>query len=449
MGDYLDQIARFAAETRLEDIPPDAVEAAKWILLDTLGGMLASSTLPEVQRFAALAAERGGQAVSTLVGFQQRADPLFAAMVNSTSACSYETDEGHRLGGGHPAIHVIPPSLAVAEAMHAGGRRLLETITIAYEVMSRLASGGQSRWPVHSHGTHGSPGAAAAVAHLRGYDAAAMRRTLNLAACMSPATTWKVCFEGGIVRNLFSAESCFLGMLAADLEPCGYSGAHDSPAEMYGQVLGQGSFDSERVVRGLGSDWRVTSNYFKQYASCRITHPPLDAMYAILKQRRLKADDIEAIEVYGPAMAQHLGYADPQNMLAAKFSIPFSLATAVVLGATGIESFEGAALEDPAVRALASRVTVREDPNMSHRVPGYPSARVAVRLRGEEALQAETFIASGDALNPLERSAIAGKFRSLAGRRCDAAMVDAVFDAVMAVDQLADISQLHALLCGA
>jgi 2-methylcitrate dehydratase PrpD len=193
----------------------------------------------------------------------------------------------------------------------------------------------------------------------------------------------------------------------------------------------------------------VTSNYFKQYASCRITHPPLDAMYAILNQRRIGADDIEKIEVYGPAMAQHLGYPDPKNTLSAKFSIPYSVATAVVLGNTGIESFEGAALADPSVRALAARVTVYEDPNMSQRLPDYPSGRVVVRLRGEEALQAETFVASGDALNPLERSAIAGKFRFLAGKRCDAATADAIFAAVMAADQLADVTELHALLRGA
>jgi 2-methylcitrate dehydratase PrpD len=94
--DYLDSLARFAAETRFEDIPAEAIEATKLILLDTLGGMLASSTLPEVGRFAALAASRPGP--STLVGLGHTADPLFAAMVNSTSACSYETDEGNRLG---------------------------------------------------------------------------------------------------------------------------------------------------------------------------------------------------------------------------------------------------------------------------------------------------------------------------------------------------------------
>jgi hypothetical protein len=45
MADYLDEIAAFAADTRYEDIPPAAIEAGTWILLDTIGGMLASSTL--------------------------------------------------------------------------------------------------------------------------------------------------------------------------------------------------------------------------------------------------------------------------------------------------------------------------------------------------------------------------------------------------------------------
>jgi 2-methylcitrate dehydratase PrpD len=448
MGDYLDAIARFAAETRYEDIPAEALDAARWIVLDTVGGMLASSTLDETRRFAELAAGRPGAPVSTLVGFDERADPLFAAMLNSTSACSYETDEGNRFGGGHPAIHVVPPALAEAEAQHAGGRRLLETVVVAYEVMSRLASGGPSRWPVHSHGTHGSPGAAAAVAHLRGYDAPALRRVLNLAACMSPATTWQVCFEGGTVRNLYSGESCLLGMLAVDLAACGYTGAADGPAEMFGRVLGQGGYDTDRVVRDLGREWRVTTNYFKLHASCAITHPSLDATFNILTERPLTADEIAAIDVHQGGIARHLAYDDPANMLAAKFSIPYSVAAAVVLGDTGIAAFRGPALDDPAIRALAKRVAVHDDPDASSSPPASRVTRVEVRLRNGDVLRNETRIVRGDAANPVDRAVLLEKFRFLAGQRCDEAAVRTIHDGIMHIDDLEDVASLHGVLTG-
>ena len=448
MPDYLDEIARFAAETRYEDIPPAALDAAQWILLDTIGGMLASSTLPETQRFAALTAGRCGQAACTLVGFRERADPLFAAMVNAAAACSYETDEGNRLGGGHPAIHVVPPALAAAQAQRASGRQLLETVVVAYEVMSRLAGGSPARWPVHSHGTHGSPGAAAAVAHLRGHDAAAMRRVLNLAACMSPATTWQVCFEGGTVRNLYPAESCMLGMLAVDLAACGYTGAADGPAEMFGRVLGQGDYDAERVTRGLGEEWRVTTNYFKLHASCAITHPALDALCNILDERPLSPEEVAAIEVHAGGISGHLAYDDPPNMLSAKFSIPYCLAAAIVLRRTDIEAFRSPALDDAGIRALARRVTVHVEPAISGRDPVGPPVRVAVRLRNGEVLCSETRVVRGDAANPVDRAVLLEKFRFLAGQRCADAAVQAVHDAVMGIDREEDVSTLHEVLAG-
>jgi 2-methylcitrate dehydratase PrpD len=448
MADYLDEIAAFAAGTRYEDIPAAALDAGRWILLDTIGGMLASSTLPETRRFAALAAARGGRPVSTLVGFPERADPLFAAMLNSASACSYETDEGNRHGGGHPAIHVVPPALAEAEAQRASGRRLLATIVVAYEVMSRLAAGGPSRWPVHSHGTHGSPGAAVAVAHLRGHDAASLRRTLNLAACMSPATTWQVCFEGGTVRNLFSAESCLLGMLAVELAGCGYTGAADGPAEMFGRVLGQGGYDTARVLRDLGSEWRVTTNYFKLHASCAITHPALDATFDTLAARPLAAEEVAAVDVYSGGIARHLAYDDPANMLAAKFSIPYCVAAAVVRRDTGIEAFRPPALDDPAIRKLARRVTVHDDPDWAAAPTGSRVTRVEVRLTGGEVLRGEARIVRGDAANPVDRATLLEKFRFLAGQRGDAATAGALADRLLHVDAIDDVTALHDLLAG-
>ncbi|MFN8558449.1 MAG: MmgE/PrpD family protein [Dehalococcoidia bacterium] len=449
MADYLDTIAAFIADTRYESIPPEALDAARWILLDTLGGTLASSTLDETRRFATFAAAQSGRADCTLVGFAERADRLYAAMLNSTSACSYETDEGSRFGGGHPAIHIVPPALAEAEFRHAGGKELLTTIVVAYEVMSRLASGGPSRWPIHSHGTHGSPGSAAAVASLRRMDAPAIRNVLNLAACMSPATTWKVCFEGGTVRNLFSAESCLLGMLAVDLAACGYTGAEDGPSEMFGQVLGQGTYDTAKVVQGLGRQWRVTANYFKLHASCAITHPSLDATYNILRERPLDAGEIEAINVHQGGLARHLAYDDPANMLSAKFSIPYSVAAAVVRGDTGITAFRAPALDDPAIRALATRVVVHDDPAAASLPPSERVTRVEVRLTDGHTLRSETRIVRGDAENPVERAVLLDKFRFLAGQRCDEATVAAIYDRVMHIDDVGDVASLHDALTGA
>ena len=65
MSDYLDTLSQFASETRFDDLSPEAVEAAKDVILDTIGAMLAGSRLPENTAFARMASERSGPATAT------------------------------------------------------------------------------------------------------------------------------------------------------------------------------------------------------------------------------------------------------------------------------------------------------------------------------------------------------------------------------------------------
>jgi 2-methylcitrate dehydratase PrpD len=447
MDDYLDVISSFAARTAYVDIPVAAREAAKLVLLDTLGGMLASSVLPESEGFARLATSSSPGQPCTLVGFEHSASARYAAMVNATTACSFETDEGNRLGGGHPAIHVVPAALARAEELHASGEQLLTSLTVAYEVMSRLASGASARWPIHSHGTHGSPGSAVATVLYDRPDASRIRRIINLAACMSPATTWEACFDGGTVRNLYPAMSTFLGMLAVELDGIGYSGSNDGPTDVFGAIFGGGEYDTQRVVSGLGEQWRVTTNYFKLHFSCAFTHPPLDALFAILQQRPFSADEVERITVHGPRVATYLSGFMPSNMLAAKFNIPFALAVAVVRRSTGIESFLDEARTDPAINALASRVEVIPDPAKEPRAYGdLGTSLVTVYLRGGDVLTQEVAIPRGDALNPADSSVLIDKFRRLAGLRLAPDAAERIIDLVLAIDRVADVTELGAAL---
>lgn len=446
MHAYLDTLSTFAARTAFEEIPSAVQAAAKLIFLDTLGGMLAGSTLPEVQAFARLASGASPAQPCTVVGFEDGASAREAAMVNATAACSFETDEGTRFGGGHPAIHVLPSALARAESGRACGRELLRSLILGYEVMSRLAAGARPRWPVHSHGTHGSPGAAIAAVLCERPDPARVRRLINLAVCMTPATTWQACFDGATVRNLWPALSTQMGMLALDLERAGYAGSNNAPADIYGAILGDG-YDGDLVIEGLGKAWRVSSNYFKLHFSCAYTHPALDAIFALLERRRFSADDVLRITVEGPQVARYLSGFWPSTMLAAKFSFPFALAAAIVRGSSGIESFLDDARSDPAIAELAGRVDVIADPA---RDPGgfgdRGRYRVAVQLRDGAVCCEEVQIARGDAANPVPESLILQKFHALASMRIAPDAAEHIAALVLHVDQLEDVAELGAAL---
>src|SRR5260370_38229890 len=94
----------------------------------------------------------------------------------------------------------------------------------------------------------------------------------------------------------------------------------------------------------------------------------------------VRADEVEGVLVttipFGPRMAA----AAPASMLGAKFSIPYAVAAALVLGRADVSAFVEPALGDPRIRALAGRGGVRGDPAVSPRPARHPPARVEARL---------------------------------------------------------------------
>lgn len=449
--DYLTRLAGLAAATRFDDLSAATVAAVRAVTLDTLGAMLAGSRLTENARLADLAAERSGSRTATLVGHPGKAEPMLAALANATAGVSLEMDEGNRWGGGHPAIHVLPATLAVAEELAADGRRFIEALVAGYEVTSRLGGASQVRPNVHSHGTWGTAGAAVAVARLRGHDAPAIRTVINLATSMSPANSWQPCFEGATIRNLYPGRSNMQAILATHLLACGYTAVRDAPSDLYGTILGD-HFDHDAVVDGVTADdrvavYRIERNYFKFHACCLYNHPVLDAVHSLVHTEGIAAHDVQRVRVTSLPFVTRMADPSPANMLAAKFSVPYAVAAALVKGTTDVSAFRDAVRDDPRVRQLAARVEVSGDATMSMRGgPDRPTARVSVELGDGRVLTREASVVRGDALNPRPAAELEAKFRTLALETLGAARASEVIGMVARLADVRDIRDLTSLL---
>ena len=447
--EYLEQLAEFVCELNLGHLDPDAVDAARTVVLDTLGAMLAGSRLPENRNLARLAVKMSGVGVSTIVGHADQAGPMLASLANGTAGVALEMDEGNRLGGGHAAIHVIPPALAVAEETGASGRQFLESVIAAYEVTSRVGTGTVVKSEVHSHGTWGTVGAAVAAAKLMELGVAETREAINIAASMSPANTWTPCIEGATVRNLYPGRSAMQGIMAANLVQCGFTGLKDGPADVYGSLLGNG-FDADAVVEGLGvrGSLRIQQNYFKLHACCLYNHHALDGMQHIMRRGEFGASEVKSIDVVAPPLATIMTDPAPPNMLAAKFSLPYALAASVTYGATDVTAFYPDRLMDEETLDLSHRVSVSADPEMDLRRYDYPAARVTVSLHDGRILSESVVAHHGDHRNPAPPDELREKFSFLAIDSLGEAGVQDVAETVGRLEGLSDIRELTELLRG-
>ena len=441
MSDYLGELARWVEETRFEALPPSTVAAARLVLLDTLGAIVAGSAEPENARLAALAATRSARHTSTLVGHAARADALWAALANATAGVALEVDEGNRLGGGHPAIHVIPGALALAEEQGLDGRKLLTAVVAGYEIGSRLGGATTTRPNVHSHGTWGTISTAVAVAKLADCPAPDVRAVINLAASMSPANTWTPALAGATIRNLYPGRSGFQGILAMELHRCGFTGLGDAPSDVYGTILGD-RFEPALAVAGLGRGYRIEQNYFKFHACCRHNHYALDALAALRRAHRFTAEDVAHVRVTTIPFGLRMADPAPASMLGAKFSIPYAVAAALVRGTADVTAFEPAALDDPRIRELARRVEVRADPEMSPQRTESPTARVRIVLRDGRTVEELTTVVRGDTANPVPAADVVAKFLRLSIPVLGEPHAQRVARAVYEADGLGDVRDL-------
>ncbi|MEO6623633.1 MAG: MmgE/PrpD family protein [Burkholderiaceae bacterium] len=428
--DYLDRFSQFAAQLDFATLPAPVREQTAWILADTLAAMVGGSAEPELR---ALAARHAATGPATLVGLGRPAGTDAAALINGTAGTFLEMDEGNRFSRGHPAVHVIPAVLALCEERGASAPLFLSALVTGYEVGSRLGAASRLRPAMHPHGTWGTVGAAAACARVAGLTGSAMREVINIGSSLSTATSKQTMLEGGLVRNVYAGLSNRSGLLALQLAESGFSGEHDGLTSVFGKIVSE-QFDTTELMRGLGSEWHVLQNYFKLHSCCRFNHGTLDAIDRIAAAGALPAPEaIRDIQVRTYNLAAELDGQSPHNTLAAKFSVPFAVATRIVHGNSALASFSWEAVRNPQVQALARKVTVREDPAMTRRLPQERPARVEIHLADGGTLVGEAGVNRGDDASPYTRQELRGKFMDLCGRVWTPAHCTSVLDATLAL----------------
>lgn len=147
-------------------------------------------------------------------------------------------------------------------------------------------------------------------------------------------------------------------------------------------------------------------------------------------------DGVEDILVETHSLAAGLTRTQWDTQLAALFSTPFVVATALLHGAVPPQASEESGRRDPAVAALARRVRVEVAADLDARLPGERPARVTVRVAGRE-LTAEVPNPVGDADHePLDESQVLSLLESV----LDAAAVTTIHEVVSALPTTSDVA---------
>lgn len=442
-------LASFVAELDRSSIPDNVWDRTKLIVADTLGVAVKGAEEGEVRALArTLPAE--GTSVIFHPGFP-RVDCDSAAVVNAISICSQELDEGARPTG-HPALHVLPVTLALAQSIHASGTEFLTSFIAGYEIQSRIQRAAALRQNIHPHGNFGNIGAIVAIGKLLKWSEPQLVEGMNAAAAFAMATSWQACIAGATIRNAYPAATAHIALLVRKFIECGFTGYDGAISETYGELLGD-SINLGVLTDELGVRFGVMDNYFKFHASCALVHPVLDALLDALglqlntgkypflvSAAKIDVSSIDHVEVRVLPRSMRLCQVARSNSLSAKFSIPFGVATFLKNGVCGPESFHPDFFEDAELVHLQKLVQVIPMDEWSDRWPAEHPAEVCITLKNGKQIRGASSNPYGSQATTINPVDLLAKFNTLTERGLSKEEQITLWSHVLHIDELKDVA---------
>ena len=431
-------LGRFVAQSKYEDLPLAVVGLAKTRILDLFSAGLAGFQLG---LYRPLFEILGGKEEATVWGAGVKYPLRDAALLNSFMAHSTYMEDGSRYTGGHPSSTVIPAALALGEKRKSSGKEIILSVVVGYDVFLRL---GKAVYPsttvrgFQSTAVVGALGSAAACASLLGLDPEKSKNALAIASNLGAGL--KEALKTPDSQPLQVGRSSEGGILAALFAEKGVSGCDAILENGFLKAFADQPNDGE-ILSALGKKYLIAETYVKVHGGCRGNHAPTDVILSLVKDHGVLPDQIKEIRVKVDSVTMIAEIHHPVSGVQAQFSIPFSIAVAVLDGNASLYQFTDEKVNDPRVRELMGKISVELDKGLDKDYPHKRGSHGEIVLKDGRRLVSSIDIARGEPESPLTVEEIKEKFMLLThhvlGKRAEE-----VCDLVMKLERLDDIGQL-------
>ena len=365
------ELCERVATSRFEDLPPETVAAARRLVLDGLAVALAGAVEEyAIPIMAAHYRRLGGAEQCTAIGCGFRTDPVRAAALNGAAMHVLDFEPMWS-----PATHALsttlPVALALAEARGAPGREVLTALVKGIEIQGWLREASGQFTPdvlkFHPPGLVGPMGAVAAAGHLLDLDATRLANAFGIAASRAGSVFGNV---GTMTKSTHCGQAASLGLDAALLAEAGFTGdtaTFESP-QGYAATFYTGTFVPAELLKYGQKPWRVVRPGYaiKMFPSQFGTHFVITAGLTLHPQIP-HPDAIRKLTLTAPVMS-YVDLPRPDTGLSGKFSLQYTLASALLDGKVGIGTFTDARLNATDMQTLLPKITLRMDKSIPARL---------------------------------------------------------------------------------
>jgi 2-methylcitrate dehydratase PrpD len=419
--DPIERILDLIEQTRFEDLPAEAVEAATVFFLDTVGVACAGRMAPKLDDLLSAASRWGSGGDAVLWNQSRRVPAPVAALVNGYQCHALEYDCVYEPGVILPTAPLLAALMTkVDELVAAGrspsGRDLLRAFVVGLEVSCTLSAATRQAMFFFRPATTGVFSGLAALACLDRLPREQLRHAFGIAYSQvcGPMQAHE---EGSMMLAMQMGFAARNAVQAHDMAKVGLT----APVEILGGRFGffrnfEDGGELQQALAEMTQPWKVTQLSHKPFPSGRVTHGVIHALHQLRQELGLSPEQaleqVSAIHVDLPPLGFRLVGRPMVHQPApnyARLSIAYVAAAELVFGRVDPTSFTTECLHDARVETLGRRVHTAEKP---HPNPNafYPQT-LRLEMTDGRSLERQIPHAWGHPLMPLSPQEREDKFR--------------------------------------
>ena len=445
-------MSQWAAELKFDHLSQDAIYQAKRFLLDSIGCALGGYQQHDVVIALEVLDEIAGPGRGTVIGTGKQMDAVSASLANALMIrCMDYNDIYWKQDPSHPS-DIFPAAMACCERAGGDGRELIVGLVLGHEFEMRLC---EAAFPgIRERGWHHatltafvSPIVAGRMLHL---DWAKIQHAIGISASARATLGAVTAGKLTMMKNTVDPMATQSGVFAALLAEKGYSGPEHVIDGKEGLVHCFGpEWKLNILTDGLGESWRITQCGMKAFPTEALTHTPISATLALVKDNDLKPRDVAKVHIRTTARGADIlsdpSKYDPHTKETADHSLPYVIAAAIAERQVTPLQFTIEKIMDPVIRAQLNKIVVVADPEIEQVFPALQRVVVTIQTTDGRELSKQLDYPKGDQRNPLTDKEVEEKFEALAGPVMTAEARRRAIEAIRSLEKQSNVAELMRL----
>jgi 2-methylcitrate dehydratase PrpD len=425
-------------------IPEHVTERTKFILLDTIGAILAA-TSPKYDGSRIIIdfiKNLGGKEESSIFGRPFKTSCVNAALANGTMGYYCDIESHHATAILHAPAVLVPTILAVGERENVTGMDIITALILGVDIEARI-SFALSPTGLYARGFHpsavcGSMAASVAAGKLLNLSSEELKNAIGLSACQASGLLAWESDKTEMSRPFQMGVAARNGVTSALLAQAGFGGPEVFEGKYNIFTAFSGEQQYEELTQDLGIEFEIANLAVKRYACCAFLHPGLDALLHILEHNNLTGDDIQQIILRFPKSGALLIDNSPLK----SHNAQYILAVAAYNKRVMIDDILLDPRDDPKIFELINHVDLVYDAELDQSFPQRYDSIVEVKTKNNQTFQERVNYARGTPENLMTTNEIHDKFHMLTKDSIDEERRNAISTVIKDLENLDYLDEL-------